>query len=68
MTANKPATPLPTLSDAQAAEVTRLKMYFPYRICYGAIRGDEFIACTATTRRPLLKLAREGWTVFQAMR
>lgn len=62
----KPATP--ELTPQQSAEVARLKMYFPYRICYGAIKGEEFISNTATTRRPLLKLAREGWTVFQAVR
>lgn len=58
----------PELTQAQLAEVARLKQYFPFRICYGAIRGEDFIASAATTRRPLLKLAREGWTVFQAVR
>ena len=56
------------MNEQQEAEVIRLKQYFPYRICYGAIRGQEFIANTATTMRPLNKLVREGWTVFKAGR
>ena len=56
------------MDEKQTAEVIKLKQYFPFRICYGAIKGDEFIASTATTMRPLNKLAREGWQVFKAER
>ena len=56
------------MNESQTAQVIRLKQYFPFRICYGAVKGDQFISNTATTMRPLNKLMREGWTVFQAVR
>ena len=54
------------MNESQTAQVVRLKQYFPFRICYGAVKGDQFIANTATTMRPLNKLVREGWQVFKA--
>ena len=54
------------MNEAQTAEVLRLKAYFPYRICFGAIKGDEFFSSTAVTMRKPNKLAREGWQVFVA--
>jgi len=53
------------LTDVQANEVKRLKMYFPYRICYGAISPyGVFESGAVVNMRAPNKLAREGWAVF----
>lgn len=59
----------PQLTTAQAAEVARLKMYFPFRICYGALSpSGEFESGAMLNRRHINKLVREGWKVWQATR
>ncbi len=51
-------------TDAQLAEMQRLKSYFPYRIIYGAFSPDgEFEAGAQKDRRRINKLLREGWQV-----
>lgn len=56
------------LTQEQAQEVIKLKEYFPFRICFGAIKPDtgEFQARADTTRRFMNQLLRQGWLVFQA--
>lgn len=51
------------LSDTQRAEVLRLKMYFPFRICYGALKGTEFVTGAVVTKRRPMRFARAGWHV-----
>jgi hypothetical protein len=54
-----------SLLPEQIAEVARLKQYFPYRICYGAISPDmEFEANAVSTMRRPNSLARKGYSVF----
>lgn len=52
------------LNEQQKQELTRLKSYFPFRIVYGALRGDEFISGAVTTKKQPNKLARAGWLVW----
>ena len=54
-----------SLLPEQIAEVARLKQYFPYRICYGAISPEmEFEANAVSTMRRPNSLARKGYSVF----
>lgn len=53
------------LTEAQVAELMRLKAYFPYRIVYGALHpatGEWRCNAVVTMREPN-KLARAGWSV-----
>ena len=52
------------MNPEQLAELKRLKAYFPYRIIYGAIKGEEFQASAVTSKRIPNQLAREGWAVW----
>ena len=53
------------LTQAQIAELSRLKDYFPYRIVFAVIHKDtgEFEAWCKTTMHIANKLAREGHQV-----
>lgn len=55
------------LTDAQLAEMRRLKSYFPYRIVYGAINptSNEFVSGAVVTMRQPNDYARKGWIVFK---
>ena len=55
------------LTQQQIEEVKRVKMYFPYRIAFGALhpKTQEFRASAATTKRPINDLLRQGWLVWQ---
>jgi hypothetical protein len=54
------------MNQQQTQEVQRLKGYFPYRICYGALNQQtgEFVSGAVATMRQPNKLAKEGWTVW----
>ena len=54
------------LTDAQTAEMRRLRSYFPYRIVYGAWNSQkrEWFASAVDSMRIPNKMQREGWTVF----
>lgn len=54
------------LTQAQTAELQRLKSFYPFRIIYGARhpRTGEWVASAVSTMRIPNKLAREGWEVF----
>lgn len=54
------------LTEAQTAELRRLKSFYPYRIIYGAKNPQtgEWIASAVPTMRIPNKLLREGWQVF----
>lgn len=54
----------PTLTQAQEAEMRRLKQYFPYRIVYGAVRGEKWECGAMKTNRRPNDLLRKGGTVF----
>jgi hypothetical protein len=51
------------LTATQREEIIRLKQYFPFRICYGAIKDGEFIAGAVVTKHQPNRLARQGWHV-----
>lgn len=53
-----------TLSPEQIAEVRRLKAYFPFRLCYGALSptGEFEANAVATMARPR-NLVRKGYHV-----
>jgi len=55
-----------TLTEAQKAEIYRIKSYYPYRIAYGMIDKDtgKFEAHASTSMRIPNKLTREGHLVF----
>jgi hypothetical protein len=54
-------------TEAQEAELRRLKAYFPYRIVFGAVNVQTephtFEAYAMKDRRQLNKLLRAGWLV-----
>lgn len=56
------------LTDAQTAELARLKAYYPYRVVWGAIHPEtkEWIASANTTKRQMNTHVKQGWVVFQA--
>lgn len=47
-------------------ELARLKMYFPYRICWGAINPEtaEYVTGCNVTKAQVNKYLRKGWTCF----
>ena len=53
-------------TEAQRAEIVRVKQYFPYRIAYGALNPatNEFVASAVPNFRIPNKLARDGWLVW----
>jgi hypothetical protein len=44
-------------------EMKRLRMYFPFRIIFGAVRGTECDCRAVVDMRVPNKLARAGWHV-----
>ena len=56
------------LNEQQRAEVIRLKQYFPYRVCFGAVKDGEFQTGATFNMRKPNKLARDGWHVEVAQR
>ncbi len=52
------------MTEQQTKEMTNLKAHFPYRIVYGAIKGEEFMASAVTSKRIPNQLVREGWQVW----
>ncbi len=57
---------MPQITEAQTQQLIRLKTHFPYRICFGAIKGEEFYAYAKTDKRTMNKLLRTGWTIYEA--
>lgn len=55
-----------SLTDAQTADLRRLKATFPFRIVWGAVcpATGEFVCSASYTRRQANAYARNGWTVF----
>lgn len=55
------------LSEAQLAELARLKAWYPYRIVYGALHPEtgEWRCGAVTTMHAPNKLARAGWSVVR---
>lgn len=55
-----------TLTDAQNAEMRRLKQYFPYRIVWGMFDKltGEFSCSASYDKRAMNREARNGHTVF----
>lgn len=51
-------------SDTDRQEMARLKAYFPYRIVYCAVRGNERTCSAVATMRIPNRLARDGWQVW----
>ena len=53
------------LNTEQLATLTRLKQYFPYRICYGAINeSGDFLSSAVVNMRQPNDLVRRGYTVY----
>lgn len=53
-------------TEAQRAEIFRMKSYFPFRLAYGALNPatGEFVSGAVPTKRIPNKLMREGWCVW----
>lgn len=53
-------------TEAQHAEICRMKSYFPFRLAYGAFNAatGEFVSGAVPTKRIPNKLKREGWAVW----
>lgn len=48
----------------KARDLQRLRAYYPYRLHWIAIRGEECEVGATLDRRQPNKLARDGWTVY----
>lgn len=57
----------PVPSEAQVAEMRRVKSYFPYRIVFGVFDKEtgEFSVWAKTTKHSMNRLVREGHLVYQ---
>lgn len=48
----------------QEEAIKRLKAYFPYRICWGAVNNNgEFVTGADHTKQKLNSYLRKGWLV-----
>ena len=54
------------LTDEQAAELSMVKKFYPFRIVWGVIYKDSgiFVAFASYTRRNMMKAVRDGHSVF----
>jgi hypothetical protein len=54
------------MTPEQTAELQRLKSYFPFRIVWGAVLGEQFVCGANVTMRQANDYARKGWAVYVA--
>jgi len=49
-------------------DMARLKLYFPYRIVWGAINPatNELVSAASITKRQANDYVRKGWSVYVA--
>ena len=53
-----------TLTEQQQEALVSLKRVFPFRIIYGAVKGEEYKQGAVYTKHAPQRLARQGWTVY----
>jgi hypothetical protein len=50
--------------EKMQADMRRLRGYFPFRIVWGALKGDRYETGANVTMRQANDMARKGWQVF----